>query len=358
MCTEPHYPGSVPSPAIWPETVGPPADPITLNPVDAVALTTLVDNSTDLLLADQGPVHRHGLLSATRASRLATNVLDTGEAYDIPLAEHGFSMLVTVTRGGNDHHLLFDAGMTPDGLRENMRRLGLSPFDIELVILSHGHFDHVTGLDGFVRSVGPSNLPLVVHPGAFAKRRIAIPGLFELELPSPSRTALREAGLEIVERRQPSLLFDSSVLITGEVDRTTDFERGMPFHEALTDGVWTSDPLILDDQALIVHVAGHGLVVLTGCGHAGIVNIVRHARRLTGVDTVAAVVGGFHLGGPAFEPIIKPTVEALAELDPEVIIPAHCTGWRAAHALAEAMPHAFIPNSVGSRLELRNGDAA
>ncbi len=132
----------------------------------------------------------------------------------------------------------------------------------------------------------------------------------------------------------------------------------MPFHEALTNGVWAPDPLILDDQALIVHVAGHGLVVLTGCGHAGIVNIVRHARRLTGIESVAAVVGGFHLGGPAFEPIIKPTVEALAELDPEIIIPAHCTGWRAAYTLAEAMPHAFIPNSVGSRLELRNGQGA
>ncbi len=358
MCTEPHVrPGAVTSSAIRSEPVVALTDPITLTPVDAVALTTLVDNSTDLLLADQGPVHRHGLLSATGASRLATNVLDTGETYDIPLAEHGFSMLVTVTRGGHDHHLLFDAGMTPDGLRENMRRLGLSPFDIELIVLSHGHFDHVTGLDGFIRSVGPSNLPLVVHPGAFTKRRIAIPGLLEIELPSPSRTALREAGLDVIERRQPSLLFDNSVLITGEVDRTSDFEHGMPFHEALTDGAWAPDPLIVDDQALVVHVADHGLVVLTGCGHAGIVNIVRHARRLTGVDTVAAVVGGFHLGGPAFEPIIKPTVDALTELDPQVIIPAHCTGWRAAHALAEAMPDAFIPNSVGSRLELRNADA-
>lgn len=354
MCTEPHYPGSVPSPAIWPETVGPPADPITLNPVDAVALTTLVDNSTDLLLADQGPVHRHGLLSATRASRLATNVLDTGEAYDIPLAEHGFSMLVTVTRGGNDHHLLFDAGMTPDGLRENMRRLGLSPFDIELVILSHGHFDHVTGLDGFVRSVGPSYLPLVVHPGAFAKRRIAIPGLFELELPSPSRTALREAGLEIVERRQPSLLFDSSVLITGEVDRTTDFERGMPFHEAVTDGVWASDPLILDDQALIANVAGKGLVVLTACGHAGVVNTVRYARRLSGEDRVHAIVGGFHLNGPLFEPIIAPTCDALAELDPDYLVPTHCTGWRAIHALAARFPNAYLQASVGTRFEFHS----
>ena len=206
--------------------------------------------------------------------------------------------------------------------------------------------------------MGPSNLPLVVHPWAFAKRRIAIPGLFELELPSPSRSALQEAGLEVMERRQPSLLFDNSVLITGEVDRTTDFERGMPFHEALADGVWAPDPLIIDDQALIVHVSGRGLVVLTGCGHAGIVNIVRHARRLTGIDKLAAVVGGFHLSGPAFEPIIKPTVDALTEIGPEVVIPAHCTGWRAAYALAEAMPQAFIPNSVGSRLELRNGHAA
>ena len=359
MCIEPHHhPGAVVSPVIRPEPVGALSDPITLTAADAVTLTTLVDNSTDLLLADQGPVHRHGLLAAMGAQRLATNLLDTGETYDIPLAEHGFSMLVTVTRDGHDHHLLFDAGMTPDGLSDNMRRLGLSPFDIELVVLSHGHSDHVTGLDGFVRAVGPSNLPLVVHPGAFTKRRIAIPGLLELELPSPSRAALREAGLEVVERRQPSLLFDDLVLITGEVDRTSDFEKGMPFHEALTDGTWTPDPLIIDDQALIVHVAGHGLVVLTGCGHAGIVNIVRYARRLTGIDTVSAVVGGFHLSGPAFEPIIKPTVEALAEIGAEVIIPAHCTGWRAAHALAQAMPQAYIPNSVGSRLELHDGQPA
>ena len=359
MCTEPHHhPGAVASSAIRPEPAVAPADPVKLTPVDAITLTTLVDNSTDLLLPDQGPVRRHGLLAATGASRLATNVLDTGETYDIPLAEHGFSMLVTVTRSGHDHHLLFDAGMTPDGLRDNMRRLGLSPFDIELAVLSHGHSDHVTGLDGFIRCVGPSNLPLIVHPGAFSKRRIAIPGLLELELPSPSRSALREAGLDVVERRQPSLLFDKSVLITGEVDRTTDFERGMPFHEALSDGAWAPDPLILDDQALIVNVARHGLIVLTGCGHAGIVNIVRYARRLTGVDTVAAIVGGFYLSGPAFEPIIKPTVEALADIGAEAIIPAHCTGWRAAHALAEAMPHAYIPNSVGSRLELRNGQAA
>ena len=241
MCYEPHHPGAVAYSVIRPEPSAALADPVTLAPVDAVTLTTLVDNSTDLLLVDQGPVHRYGLLSAATATRLPTNVLDTG-AYDIPLAEHGFSMLVTVSRAGHDHHLLFDAGMTPDGLSGNMRRLGLSPFDIELVVLSHGHSDHVTGLDGFIRTVGPSNMPLVVHPGAFTKRRIAIPGLLELEFPSLSRTALREAGIDVIERRQPSLLFDDSVLITGEVDRTSDFEHGMPFHEALTDGSLDARP--------------------------------------------------------------------------------------------------------------------
>jgi 7,8-dihydropterin-6-yl-methyl-4-(beta-D-ribofuranosyl)aminobenzene 5'-phosphate synthase len=353
MCTEPHHThaGSAHF-APGPESDVELRDPIRLAPVDAVTLTTLVDNTSDLLLADQGPVKRAGLLHAATGPRLATSVLDGGEAYDVPLAEHGFAMLVSVSRAGTEHHILFDAGMTPDGLRDNMRRLGLSPADVEMVVLSHGHTDHVTGLDGFIRAVKPANLPMIVHPGVWRRRRIAIPGLLEFELPSPSRRALVGAGFDIVERTQPSLLFDDCVLITGEVDRTTSFERGMPFHESLTDGEWRPDPFIVDDQALVIHVAGHGLVVLTGCGHAGIVNIVRYARRLTDVAAVAAIVGGFHLSGPAFEPIIDPTVEALAALAPEVIIPAHCSGWRAGHAIASRLPDAYIPNSVGSRLEL------
>ncbi len=143
-----------------------------------------------------------------------------------------------------------------------------------------------------------------------------------------------------------------SLLVTGEVDRTTEFEKGFPIHQAFRDGEWQPDPLILDDQALVLNVRGKGLVVLTGCGHAGIVNIVRYARKLTGVDRVYAVIGGFHLNGPLFEPIIPDTCAALAELAPEVIVPAHCTGWRATHALAATFPDAFIQNSVGTRFEL------
>jgi 7,8-dihydropterin-6-yl-methyl-4-(beta-D-ribofuranosyl)aminobenzene 5'-phosphate synthase len=126
----------------------------------------------------------------------------------------------------------------------------------------------------------------------------------------------------------------------------------MPIHQAWRNGDWEADPLIHDDQAVVLHVRDKGLVVLTGCGHSGIVNIVRHAKALTGVDTVYAVLGGFHLTGGIFEAIIPQTVAALAEENLGVLVPAHCTGWKAQHALAAGLPDAFKPNSVGSRFEL------
>jgi 7,8-dihydropterin-6-yl-methyl-4-(beta-D-ribofuranosyl)aminobenzene 5'-phosphate synthase len=147
------------------------------------------------------------------------------------------------------------------------------------------------------------------------------------------------------------------VLITGEVDRTTPFEKGFAVHQAYRDDAWVPDPLILDDQALIVHVRDKGLVVLTGCGHAGIVNIVRYAQRLTNVSKVHAVIGGFHLSGALFDPIVDATVDALAGIAPDVIVPAHCTGLRAVRAIAGRFPDAFIQNSVGTRFEFEAAPA-
>jgi 7,8-dihydropterin-6-yl-methyl-4-(beta-D-ribofuranosyl)aminobenzene 5'-phosphate synthase len=95
-----------------------------------------------------------------------------------------------------------------------------------------------------------------------------------------------------------------------------------------------------------VNVRNKGLVVLTGCGHSGIVNVVRYARKVTGISEVYAVIGGFHLGGPAFEPIVPVTVEALASFDPGVLVPTHCAGYRAIHALRARLPDAFHQSSV------------
>ena len=194
-------------------------------------------------------------------------------------------------------------------------------------MLSHGHFDHTTGLNGLVSELGGSvNMPVMIHPEFWSRRRIAIPGREPREIPSTSKPALLGAGFEVIEERQPSFVLDGSLLVTGEVDRTTEFESGFANHQSFRGGEWQPDPLILDDQALVMNVRDKGLVVLTGCGHAGIVNIVRYARRLTGMERVYAVIGGFHLNGPLFEPIIADTCEALATLAPEVVVPAHCTG--------------------------------
>lgn len=327
---------------------------INLEPVDQIQLTILVDNLTDPLLVDQEGVARvnwpKSLLGAIpRAGSRTSPELGVPDAL---IAEPGFSALVRLRQGGRERTLLFDTGVSPGGMVENMRRLGISPQDIEVIVLSHGHWDHVTGMEGLVRTLGRTQLPVMIHPEFWSRRRIRFPGLEPAELPATSRSALEGMGFEIVEGRQPSFVLDGCALVTGEVDRTTQFETGFRGHEARRAGEWEADPLILDDQALVVRVRDEGLLVLSGCGHAGIVNTVRHAQKLTGEERIAAIVGGFHLGGPMFEPIIEPTVEALGTLAPARLMPAHCTGWKAVHRLAARFPDAFVQCAVGTTIEL------
>jgi 7,8-dihydropterin-6-yl-methyl-4-(beta-D-ribofuranosyl)aminobenzene 5'-phosphate synthase len=323
---------------------------IALQPVDGVQVTTLMDNSSDALLPDEGLVRRWGLAGTAGPLPIVPNAMaEGGKSFDFLRAEHGFSALVEIQHGGSARRVLFDAGVTPDGLIGNLDRLALPPDTFEAIVFSHGHFDHVMGLDGIARRLGRTNLPVILHPDFWTRRRITRPD-GALELPTPSRTAIEEAGFTIVEDRQPSFLLDGMLLVTGEVDRTTDFEVGMPAgHQAWRDGGWEHDPLVHEDQAIVVHVRDKGLVVLTGCGHAGIANIVRHAQRLTGVDQVYGVLGGFHLRDGA---IVDRTVAALAAAAPSVLVPAHCTSWKAQQALAAGLPAAYRPNAVGSRFDL------
>ena len=322
---------------------------IDLEPVDSVVVTTLMDNVTDMLMPDQGPARRIVLGSGPR--RPSTTMVD-GLVPSPLIAEHGFSVLVTVAKHGHEHRFLFDTGASPDGVTQNMRFLDIDPGSIEAIVCSHGHFDHTAGIDGLVRSLGQANMPVLIHPHFWRRRRLALPGRDPLELPTTSRGALLEAGFDIIEERRPSFLFGRSVLITGEVARTSGYEPGLPAQQAWLDGRWEPDPLVLDEQALIVNVSGRGLVVITGCGHAGVVNIARYAQRLCGGEPLYALIGGFHLAGPVFEPLIPRVVAELADINPGVIVPAHCTGWRAQHALAARFPAAFIPNSVGTSFDL------
>ena len=326
-----------------------PAVTVPLEPVESVELLSLIDNVTDAFMPDQGPAKRIGLrIDVRRPAALMAE----GWSVDGLIAEHGFAMLVTVVKGGRSRRLLFDTGPSADGVVENMRRLEVDPGSIEAIVCSHGHFDHTTGLDGLTRALGRTNLPVIIHPHFWRRRRIVVPGSDPREIPTTSRQALSGAGFEIIEEQQPSFLLDGSVLVTGEVPRVTGYEPGFPPQQAWLAEAWQPDPLVLDDQALIINVAGKGLVVITGCGHAGVVNICRYATRLTGGQPLYAVIGGFHLQGPVFEPLIPRVLDDLAGLSPSVLVPAHCTGWRAGHAMAARFGEAYIPNSVGTRYSL------
>jgi 7,8-dihydropterin-6-yl-methyl-4-(beta-D-ribofuranosyl)aminobenzene 5'-phosphate synthase len=337
-----------------PETEAPGATRVELSPVDRVRITVLVDNVTDPLLVDHGGVGRMNWPKALLGGlpRAASRVSPDTGVPDALIAEPGFSALVRFEKDGRERTVLFDTGVSPNGMVQNMRRLGVAAADVEVIVLSHGHWDHVTGMEGLVRELGRTRLPVMIHPEFWNRRRVSFPGLDPAELPSTSRSALEGMGFAIVEERQPSFVLDGSVLITGEVDRATEFETGFRGHEALRHGAWRPDPLILDDQALVLSLGERGLVILSGCGHAGIVNTVRYARRLTGNDAVAALIGGFHLSGPMFEPVIEPTIQALSELSPSLLAPAHCTGWKAVHLLARRFPDAFVMSTVGTTITL------
>ena len=275
MCDDHSQPTRIP-PVL--HEVGP-VQQIDLEPVDSVEITTLMDNVTDVFMPDQGPARRPGP-AASRPRPAA--IMAGGTALDALIAEHGFSMLVTVHKGTTTHRVLFDAGTSPDGVVENMRRLDIDPGSIEAIVCSHGHFDHTTGIDGLIRALGRANMPVLIHPHFWRRRRVLLPGIEPLEIPSVSQRGLEEAGFTVVEQSQPSFLLGGSVLVTGEVPRVTGYEPGFPPQQAWLGGGWEPDPLVLDDQALILNVRDKGLVVLTGRGHAGIVNVTRYARRLTG----------------------------------------------------------------------------
>lgn len=313
---------------------------VRLRPVDSLRVTVLVDNQIDILLPSTDRVRRAPLRPDwSKGSQL--------------VAEHGFAALVTTQSQGTVRTVLYDAGLGRDTLLHNMEVLGIPMDGIEAVALSHGHVDHHGGLEGLLRGIGKKRLPLILHPDAWRTRRVVFPSGLTINMPPPDRRALAEADAQVVEERGPSLLFGDDALLTGQVERTTPFEKGFPLQEAANAGGWEPDPWIWDDQGLVVHVKGKGLVVLSSCSHAGVINVLRNAQRLTGVQGLHGFLGGLHLTGGLFEPIIPPTVEELVRMGLRVVVPSHCTGWKATHEIARRLPEAYVQPSVGTTVEFR-----
>ncbi len=310
---------------------------IALKPVDRVEIISVMDNSIDVLMGN---------------TPIAKRLKRESDALAKPQlrAEHGVSMLITTQASGNRDSFLFDTGVTVDGVLHNMDVLGIKGNELHAVVLSHGHTDHTRGLMGFIKRYGRPRVPIVLHPDAYLKRKNIQPDGHESEHFPPSRKDLESEDVQIIEERGPTMLIGDHALVTGQIPRATPYEKGSPNQVAFIDSMWQPDPWIHDDQAIVINVKDKGLVVLTGCGHAGVINTLNCARELTGVSQIHAVIGGFHLTGPLFEPVIAPTLKALNDFNPEVIVPQHCTGWKATHLIARQFPRAFIPNSVGTTM--------
>jgi 7,8-dihydropterin-6-yl-methyl-4-(beta-D-ribofuranosyl)aminobenzene 5'-phosphate synthase len=313
------------------------SEPLPLQPIDAVEVTILVDNLFDALVPD-GPVATHPQRTWSFFEREQLR------------AEHGYSLLVTVESGGQRESLLYDAGVGRDTVLHNMDVLEIRPNELRAIVLSHGHADHHGGLAGMVRRLGQRGMPLLLHPDAWRDRKTVSPNGEEVHLPPPDRRVLEQEGVAIVEERAPSLLIDGTALVTGQVERTSGFEPGMPPQQARTETGWEPDPWVWDDQGIVLNVRDKGLVVLSSCSHSGVINVLRNAQRLTGVEDIYGFVGGMHLTGGLFESIIPRTMTELEAFRPAVIVPGHCSGWRATNEIIQRLPDAYIQSNVGTRL--------
>ena len=321
--------------------------PSDLRALDLVHVRVLIDNVTDSLSSNPPFVQTEW--SALRQAGM-TELAGSCAC----CANHGLALVIAGESEGQRHTVLFDAGPDGEAVDRNGSRLGVDFGAIEAVALSHGHWDHAGGLPAAIALVrersGGRDLPIYLHPDMFRQRGVRDPdGSILLHQAIPSIEDISRLGARPVVASLSTSMLDGFFALSGEIPRVTPYEKGYPPHiRRAADGTsWEPDPLIMDERFLVAHVAGKGLIVFTACSHAGVVNVLRHARETFPDLALFAVVGGFHLSG-ANEASIPDTVRDMADFGLSYIVPAHCTGWRAVSALRAAFGDAMVlPAAVG-----------
>jgi 7,8-dihydropterin-6-yl-methyl-4-(beta-D-ribofuranosyl)aminobenzene 5'-phosphate synthase len=317
--------------------------------VDSLEVLVLVDNATDMLSSTPAHVESEGAGLMRRGIRMMGGKC-------LCCAAHGLSCLITVERGGVRRTMLFDSGPEEYAFERNVTRLAADLAPVEAIMLSHGHWDHAGAMLLALNMIrgrnGGRDILFDAHPDMFRTRAVKMANGSVRQMEDiPSIDDLTSFGANVVTSRVPHTLLDGMVHVSGEIPRVTGYERGYPGQVRRTeDGQgWEPDELLLDERWLGVNVKGKGLVVLSACSHAGIVNVLHHARASCPDVPLYAILGGLHLSG-ANEAVIPQTVDDLRQFGLSTIAAGHCTGWRAMTALTNAFGDKVLaPTAVGKR---------